>query len=71
MYAANLPYDRLKKYLETLTEKGLVKTINENNRTLYALTIKGTEFLKELKRMKNSSKLWDSAYSRMRPYLYN
>jgi len=46
MTDANLSYDRLRKHLETLVEKGLLK--NEDD--TYLITEKGIKFLDEFKR---------------------
>lgn len=52
LYGANLSYDRLMKYLRELVEAGLIKEIKENEKTLYVLTIKGDNFIKEYKKIK-------------------
>ena len=52
LYGANLSYDRLVRYLNELIEANLLKAIEENGKTFYALTKKGYEFLKEYKKIK-------------------
>jgi predicted transcriptional regulator len=50
-YGANLPFDRAKKLIETLTITGLVG-INKNGETItYYITSRGLEFLEVQKKM--------------------
>jgi predicted transcriptional regulator len=50
-YGANLPFDRAKKLIETLTVTGLVG-INKNGETItYYITSRGLEFLEVQKKM--------------------
>jgi predicted transcriptional regulator len=50
-YGANLPFDRAKKLVETLTATGLVG-INKNGETItYYITSRGLEFLEVQKKM--------------------
>jgi len=51
LYGANLSYDRLKMYLNSLVEQGFIKKINENGQTYYIITNKGKEFLSEYNKM--------------------
>jgi len=53
LYGANLSHDRLKKYLETLEDKGFIKKIEaKNGQALYEITKKGLEFLSGYNKMK-------------------
>ena len=45
VYRANLNFNRLKRYLPTLVEKGLI-AVRENSQTLYFLTEKGRTFIR-------------------------
>jgi predicted transcriptional regulator len=49
MLDANLSYDRLSRYLDTLVEGGLLKRI-EGSERLYVITEKGMKYLAEFKR---------------------
>jgi predicted transcriptional regulator len=49
MLDANLSYDRLSRYLDTLVEGGLLKRI-EGGERLYVITEKGMKYLAEFKR---------------------
>lgn len=53
LYGANLSYDRLMKYIKELVEAELIKEIKEKDKTLYGLTLKGNDFIKEFKKIKN------------------
>lgn len=56
LYAANLSHDRLTQYLDELLEKDLIKEANpESDNSVYFLTEKGREFLKEFVRMERFS----------------
>ena len=51
VYSSNLNFTRFAHFLDYLLEKGLlVKTDGENK---YILTVKGREFLKQLKKMQD------------------
>jgi len=52
MYGANLPFDRAKKLVSSLEQKGLLRLVEEDNKRFYELTPKGYEALKELERTK-------------------
>ncbi len=52
MYAARLPYDRLRQMLDHLESVGLVREVADEDRTYYTLTSKGMETLQELRRTK-------------------
>jgi predicted transcriptional regulator len=49
MLDANLSYDRLSRYLDTLVEGGLLKRI-EGGERLYVITENGRKYLAEFKR---------------------
>jgi len=49
MIDANLSYDRLVKYIETLLEKGLIKKVGDSE-TFYTITEQGLRYLSEFKR---------------------
>lgn len=52
LYGANLSYDRLKKYLDQLVQLQLVTEEKlEEDKTIYKITPKGMEFLKEFMRI--------------------
>ncbi|PMP60381.1 MAG: hypothetical protein C0202_00125 [Caldisphaera sp.] len=53
MYSANLPYDRLLKYIDELKEKGFINEINDNDNRFFILTDRGKEFIKELKKVES------------------
>lgn len=52
LYGANLSYDRLTRYLRELIEAGLIREVKENDKTIYTLTLKGNEFIKEYRKIK-------------------
>ena len=49
---ANLSYARLSKYLEELTERGLVERVEGYREVRYRLTKKGESLLRELERIR-------------------
>ncbi len=51
MCEANMPYDRLLKYLEELKSRGLIVERKIEDHTLYYLTKKGFDFLSEFKKI--------------------
>lgn len=51
MLEANLSYARLMKYVEELSEKGLVERVEDGREVRYKLTKRGREFLREFERM--------------------
>ena len=51
LYRANLSHDRLMKYMQQLKEKEMVEEKGDAERTTYALTDKGMEFLREFKKI--------------------
>jgi len=53
LYGANLPYDRLLKYIEELKEKGFIIEKRENNAIKYYLTENGINFLTEFKKIES------------------
>ncbi len=50
LYKANLSHDRLVKYLEELTAKGLIEVQQEGESRSYRITSKGVSFLIEMRR---------------------
>ncbi len=50
LYKANLSHDRLVKYLDELTAKGLVEMKQEGDSRTYSMTPKGVSFLIEMRR---------------------
>ncbi len=50
LYRANLSHDRLVKYLEELTAKGLIEVRQEGENRVYRITSKGISFLIEMRR---------------------
>jgi predicted transcriptional regulator len=50
-YGANLPFDRAKKLIETLTISGLVGISKNDGTVTYHITSRGLEFLEVQKKM--------------------
>lgn len=50
LYKANLSHERLVKYLDDLTSKGLIAINQEGDSRTYALTPKGVSFLIEMRK---------------------
>ncbi|HYB07199.1 MAG TPA: winged helix-turn-helix domain-containing protein [Nitrososphaerales archaeon] len=50
LYKANLSHERLTRYLEDLTTKGLIVVNQEGENRTYRLTPKGVSFLIEMRR---------------------
>ena len=50
LYKANLSHDRLVKYLDELTTKGLIEVKQDGENRTYNLTPKGVSFLLEMRR---------------------
>lgn len=50
LYKANLSHDRLVKYLDELTGKGLIEMQEEGENRSYRITPKGVSFLIEIRR---------------------
>lgn len=50
LYKSNLSYDRLVKYLEELTSKGLVQEVHASDSRYYVITERGIKFLEEIKK---------------------
>ncbi len=50
MQKANLPYTRASPLMAELVEKGLVERVNNGDATIFTITKKGSDFLKEFKR---------------------
>lgn len=49
---ANIPYERLKKYLEKLLAEGYIQELSEDDRKCYKLTLKGYRLINELEGIK-------------------
>ena len=56
LYCANLSYDRLTRHLTRLMELGLVEEVKDDDRTLYGITNRGVEFLKEFAKVERFAK---------------
>lgn len=50
LYKANLSHERMTKYLDDLTTKGLIEVNQEGENRTYRLTPKGVSFLIEMRR---------------------
>jgi predicted transcriptional regulator len=50
LYKANLSHERMTKYLDDLTTKGLIEVKQEGENRTYRLTPKGVSFLLEMRR---------------------
>ena len=50
LYKANLSHERLVRYLEDLTTKGLIEMKHDGENRTYSLTTKGVCFLIEMRR---------------------
>jgi predicted transcriptional regulator len=50
LYKANLSHDRLTKYLDELTGKGLIESKQEGENRYYTVTPKGIQFLIEARK---------------------
>ena len=50
LYKANLSHERLVRYLDDLTVKGLIEVVQEGENRTYKLTTKGVSFLIEMRR---------------------
>ena len=55
LYGANLSHIRLKKYLDSLQSMGFVEKTNEEDQTFFKMTKKGSEFLREFKKVEELS----------------
>jgi len=51
LYKGNLSYDRLKKYINELKEKGLIEEIKEKDKTFYRITEQGIKIVEEAKKI--------------------
>lgn len=51
LYKANLSHDRLTKYLSMLLEKDLIEEIKAKGKTIYRLTPRGREFIREFEKV--------------------
>lgn len=52
LYGGNLSYDRLKKYIKELEDKGLIMQVNDKGKTRYRITDKGLNFINEARKIK-------------------
>jgi predicted transcriptional regulator len=50
LYKANLSHERLVKYLDDLTAKGLIEVRHEEDNRTYSITPKGVGFLIEMRK---------------------
>lgn len=50
LYKANLSHERLVRYLDELTAKGLIEVTQEGENRTYRITTKGVSFLIEMRR---------------------
>lgn len=50
LYRANLSHERMVKYLDDLTTKGLIEIKHDGENRTYSLTPKGVNFLLEMRR---------------------
>ena len=50
LYKANLSHERMVKYLDDLTAKGLIEAKQDGENRTYSLTTKGVSFLIEMRR---------------------
>ncbi|MBN2477933.1 hypothetical protein JXB01_01445 [Candidatus Micrarchaeota archaeon] len=55
LYFGNLSTKQHKKYINELTEKGMIGSIEEGGQKYYVLTQKGAVFISEYKRIKEMS----------------
>ncbi len=51
LYGANLSYERLKKYLAELKDKGLIEEVQTDGKTVYRLTDSGRMFIVQFRKM--------------------
>ncbi len=52
MYGANLPFDRTKEVVKSLVNRGLLEGVTVDGKTVYRMTGRGYEALKELEKAK-------------------
>jgi predicted transcriptional regulator len=50
LYKANLSHDRLTRYLDELTSKGLIESKQDGDSRYYVITTKGVQFLFEIRK---------------------
>lgn len=55
LYRANLSYKRFAKYLAVLKEKGFIEETKKGTSTVYKITQKGADFLREYNKIKQLS----------------
>ncbi|MCE4607631.1 MAG: hypothetical protein F7B61_01555 [Caldisphaeraceae archaeon] len=53
MYSANLPYDRLVKYIDELKTRGFIEEVKDNESRFFVLTEKGKVFIKEIRKIES------------------
>ena len=49
---ANIPYERLKLYIQKLLEEGYIDEVKDSDKTYYKITIKGYRLMDELSSIK-------------------
>jgi predicted transcriptional regulator len=57
IHSANIPYERLNKYLAQMSESGLILESKTGN-SLYSLTPKGKKYLAEFKKLEEFSSIF-------------
>ena len=50
---ANLPYSRLAKFVENLTDVGLINKIEYNGKNTFVITLKGRQYLESYEKFAN------------------
>ena len=55
LYGANLSHKRLKEYLEFLLERGFIEETEVKGRIYFAITEKGSAFIREFERIEELS----------------
>lgn len=56
LYGANLSYERLKRYLAELKDKGLIEEMQMDGKTVYRLTDSGRMFIAQFRKMMEFAK---------------
>lgn len=52
LYGGNLSYDRLKKYIKELEDRGYIKEVQIKDKKFYEITDKGINFVNEARKVK-------------------
>lgn len=52
IYKSNLSYIIIKEYIKELTEKGMIKYNEQDDKRFYTITPKGMQFLREFEKIK-------------------